>query len=88
MKATAKIIGAYVRARAMAGGAGVATQAYGIPLNIGVTAEPTDRKNLYKPIRVKPEEAMRVMKIMEAAFESDRVGAPVELNDVGVIDPQ
>jgi predicted dehydrogenase len=31
---------------------------------------------------------MRVMKIMEAAFESDRVGAPVELNDVGVIDPQ
>lgn len=57
MKATAKIIGAYVRARAMAGGAGVATQAYGIPLNIGVTAEPTDRKNLYKPIRVKPEEA-------------------------------
>lgn len=57
MKATAKIIGAYVRARAMAGGAGVATQAYGIPLNIGVTAEPTDCKNLYKPIRVKPEEA-------------------------------
>lgn len=57
MKATAKIIGAYVRARAMTGGAGVATQAYGIPLNIGVTAEPTDRKNLYKPIRVKPEEA-------------------------------
>jgi hypothetical protein len=31
---------------------------------------------------------MRVMKIMEAAFESDRVGAPVVLNDVGVIDPQ
>ena len=56
MKATAKIIGAYVRARAMAGGADVTTQAYGIPLNIGVTAEPTDRKNLYKPIRVKPEE--------------------------------
>jgi hypothetical protein len=31
---------------------------------------------------------MRVMKIMEAAFESDRVGAPIVLNDVGVIDPQ
>ena len=31
---------------------------------------------------------MRVMKIMEAAFESDRVGAPVVLDDVGVIDPQ
>jgi len=31
---------------------------------------------------------MRVMKIMEAAFESDRVGAPVALDDVGVIDPQ
>jgi len=29
-----------------------------------------------------------VMKIMEAAFESDRVGAPVALDDVGVIDPQ
>ena len=31
---------------------------------------------------------MRVMKVMEAAFESDRIGAPVEMNDVGVIDPQ
>ena len=31
---------------------------------------------------------MRVFKVMEAAFESDRVGAPIALNDVGVIDPQ
>jgi hypothetical protein len=31
---------------------------------------------------------MRVMKVMEAAFESDRIGLPVVLDDVGVIDPQ
>ncbi|MBO5898963.1 MAG: Gfo/Idh/MocA family oxidoreductase [Clostridia bacterium] len=33
-------------------------------------------------------QVMRVMKIMEAAFESDRVGAPVVLDDVGPVDPQ
>ena len=31
---------------------------------------------------------MRVMKVMEAAFESDRIGQPVILDDAGVIDPQ
>lgn len=31
---------------------------------------------------------MRVMKVMEAAFESDRVGVPVAFDDVGPIDPQ
>ena len=33
-------------------------------------------------------QVMRVMKIMEAAFESDRVGAPIAIDDVGPIDPQ
>ena len=28
-------------------------------------------------LRVKPEEAMRVMKVMEAAFESDRTGQAI-----------
>ena len=31
-------------------------------------------------LRVKPEEAMRVMKVMEAAFESDRTKQAVLLN--------
>ena len=31
---------------------------------------------------------MRVMLVMEAAFESDRTGLPVVFNDPGVIDPQ
>jgi predicted dehydrogenase len=33
-------------------------------------------------------QVMRVMKIMEAAFASDRVGAPVAIDDVGPVDPQ
>lgn len=56
MKATAKIIGAYVRARAATTGVDMAIQAHGMPKGVDVTAHTTDRKNLYKPIRVKPEE--------------------------------
>jgi hypothetical protein len=37
---------------------------------------------------VKHSQVMRVMKIMEAAFESDRVGAPVTFDDVATIEPQ
>ena len=33
-------------------------------------------------------QVMRVMLVMEAAFESDRTGLPVVFNDPGVIDPQ
>lgn len=32
------------------------------------------------PLRVKPEEAMRVMKVMEATFESDRTGEVIHCN--------
>ena len=40
-----------------------------------------ERVPMYKErldaLRVKPEEAMRVMKVMEAAFESDRTGQAI-----------
>ena len=34
------------------------------------------------------KQVMRVMKIMEAAFESDRLGTPVALDDIGPVDKQ
>ncbi len=37
---------------------------------------------------VRHGQMMRVMKIMEAAFASDAIGAPVAFDDVAVIDPQ
>lgn len=40
-----------------------------------------------KPL-VTHRQLMRVMKIMEAAFDSDRLGAPVNVADEGPLDPQ
>ena len=55
MKATARVITGSVRARAIGIGQGVGVATYGLPTGINATANPTDRKNLYKPIRVSPE---------------------------------
>ena len=55
MKATAKVIGSSVRARAFGIRQGVGVAAFGLPTGIEVTATVDERKNLYKPIRVTPE---------------------------------
>ena len=55
MKATAKVITGSVRARAIGISQGVGIAACGLPAGIDATANPTERKNLYKPIRVSPE---------------------------------
>ena len=55
MKATARVITGSVRARAIGIGQGVGIAACGLPTDIDATANPTERKNLYKPIRVSPE---------------------------------
>lgn len=55
MKATARVITGSVRARAIGIGQGVGIVACGLPMGIDATANPTERKNLYKPIRVTPE---------------------------------
>lgn len=55
MKATARVITGNVRARAISIGQGVGVAACGLPTGIDATANPTERKNLYKPIRVSPE---------------------------------
>lgn len=55
MKATARVITGSVRARAIGIGQGVGIAACGLPAGIDATANPTERKNLYKPIRVSPE---------------------------------
>lgn len=55
MKATARVITGSVKARAIGIGQGVGIAACGLPMGVDATANPTDRKNLYKPIRVSPE---------------------------------
>lgn len=55
MKATARVITGSVRARAVGIGQGVGIAACGLPAGIDASANPTERKNLYKPIRVSPE---------------------------------
>ena len=55
MKATARVITGSVKARAIGIGQGVGIAACGLPAGINATANPTERKNLYKPIRVSPE---------------------------------
>lgn len=55
MKATAKVITGSVKARAIGISQGVGVAACGLPTGIDAAAIPTDRKNLYKPIRVSPE---------------------------------
>lgn len=55
MKATARVITGSVKARAIGIGQGVGIAACGLPAGIDATANPTERKNPYKPIRVSPE---------------------------------
>lgn len=55
MKATARVITTTVKASAIGIGQGVGIAACGLPTGIDATANPTERKNLYKPIRVSPE---------------------------------
>lgn len=55
MKAIARVITGSVKARAIGIGQGVGIAACGLPTAIDATANPTERKNLYKPIRVSPE---------------------------------
>ena len=55
MKATARVITGSVKARAIGIGQGVGVAACGLPTGIDATANSTERKNLYKPIRVSPE---------------------------------
>lgn len=55
MKTTARVITGSVRARAIGISQGVGVAACGLPTGIDATANPTERKNLYKPIRVSPE---------------------------------
>jgi hypothetical protein len=55
MKATARVITGSVKARAIGIGQGVGIAACGLPTGIDAAANPTERKNLYKPIRVSPE---------------------------------
>ena len=55
MKATARVITGSVKARAIGIGQGVGVAACGLQTGIDATASPTERKNLYKPIRVSPE---------------------------------
>lgn len=55
MKATARVITGSVRARAIGIGQDVGIVTCGLPTGIDATANPTERKNLYKPIRVSPE---------------------------------
>ena len=55
MKATARVITGSVKARAIGIGQGVDVAACGLPTGVDATANPTERKNLYKPIRVSPE---------------------------------
>ncbi len=55
MKATARVITGSVRARAIGISQGVSIAACGLPAGIDATANPTERKNLYKTIRVSPE---------------------------------
>ncbi len=55
MKATARVITGSVKTRAIGIGQGVGISACGLPTGIDATANPTERKNLYKPIRVSPE---------------------------------
>lgn len=55
MKATARVITGRVKARAIGIGQGVGIAACGLLTGIDATANPTERKNLYKPIRVSPE---------------------------------
>ena len=55
MKATARVITGSVKARAIGVGQGVGVAACGMPTGIDATANPTERKNLYKSIRVSPE---------------------------------
>jgi hypothetical protein len=55
MKATARVITGSVKARAIDIGQGVGVAACGLPTGIDAAANTTERKNLYKPIRVSPE---------------------------------
>ena len=55
MKATARVITDSVKARAIGISQNVGIAACGLPTGIDATANPTERKNLYKPIRVSPE---------------------------------
>ena len=55
MKAIARVITGSVKARAIGIGQGVGVAVCGLPTGIDATANPTERKNLYKPIRVSPE---------------------------------
>ena len=55
MKATARVITGSVKARAIGIGQGVGVAACGLPTGIDATANPTEHKNPYKPIRVSPE---------------------------------
>ena len=55
MKATARVITDSVKARAIGISQVVGVAACGSPTGIDATANPIERKNLYKPIRVSPE---------------------------------
>ena len=55
MKATARVIIGSVKARAIGISQGVGVAACGLQTGVDATANPTERKNLYKPIRVSPE---------------------------------
>ena len=55
MEAIARVIKGSVKARAIGISQGFGAAACGLPTCIDVTATPTERKNLYKPIRVSPE---------------------------------
>jgi len=55
MEATARVITGSVKARTIDICQDVGVAACGLPTGIDATANPTDRKNLYKPIRVSPE---------------------------------
>ena len=55
MKATARVITDSVKARAIGINQNVGIAACGLPTGIDATANPTERKDLYKPIRVSPE---------------------------------
>ena len=55
MKAIARVITGSMKALAIGIKQGVGIAACGLPTGIDATANPTERKNLYKPIRVSPE---------------------------------
>ena len=70
MKATAKVITGSVRARAIGISQGVGVAACGLPTGIDATANPTERKNLYKPIRVSADEDFRVWGVVRHVVKS------------------